>query len=162
MFSFLRGGILTGLLLSVLLILFGCERDKPEAALPPPSTVEQPRPRMVVPEDVKGHWKSVSIAVQDKLHNREDVYKIEIGASQPLPQSNISLEVKTFLPHFIMDGTVMTSVSNEAKNPAVQVIVREDDKPVFQGWLFSLYPGTHAFQHPRYSFTLVDFTPVVR
>jgi len=153
---------LTGLLLSGFLVFSGCENEKPAPNPPPPSTVEQPRPRIVVPENVKGHWKAVRIAVQDKLHNREDLFTIPIGASQPLPQSNISLEVKTFLPHFIMDGTVMTSVSNEPKNPAVQVIVRENGKQVFQGWLFSLYPGTHAFQHPRYSFTLVDFVPEIR
>jgi hypothetical protein len=58
-----------------------------------------------------------------------------------------------------MDGITMTSVSNEVKNPGAQIVISEEGKEAFNGWLFSLYPGIHAFQHSRYSFTLVDFIP---
>jgi len=76
-----------------------------------------------------------------------------------LADTGLLLRVKNFLPAFIMDGTTMTSASNETKNPAAQIVITEGEKEVYRGWLFSLYPGTHAFQHPRYSFTLVDFVP---
>jgi hypothetical protein len=59
-----------------------------------------------------------------------------------------------------MDGTTLTSQSNEPKNPAAQVLIMEGGKEVFKGWLFMLYPTTHAFQHPRYGFTVVGFVPV--
>jgi hypothetical protein len=58
-----------------------------------------------------------------------------------------------------MDGTTLTSQSNEPKNPAAQVRIYENNAEIFKGWLFSLYPTTHALQHPRYGFTLVDFIP---
>ena len=32
-------------------------------------------------------------------------------------------------------------------------------KEVFKGWLFTLYPNTHATKQSRYGFGLVDFTP---
>ena len=35
----------------------------------------------------------------------------------------------------------MTSVSNETKNPAAQIVISKDGKEFFKGWLFSLYPS---------------------
>jgi hypothetical protein len=115
--------------------------------------------RIIVPAAVAGQWKAVKIAVLDKEKNQEEIYTVDLGRAFPLPGSGISLQADNFLPAFIMDGTTLTSVSNEPKNPAVQIIVREGGREIFKGWLFSLYPGTHAFQHPRYSFTLVGYLP---
>jgi hypothetical protein len=70
------------------------------------------------------------------------------------------MDIVTFLPHFVMHGLVMTSASNRLENPGVQIILSEGDRQIFTGWLFSLYPDAHAFQHPRYVFTLVDYLPV--
>jgi hypothetical protein len=58
-----------------------------------------------------------------------------------------------------MQGTTLTSQSNEPKNPAAQIRVSEGGKEIFKGWLFALYPTTHAFQHPRYGFTLKGYVP---
>ncbi|AAR33373.1 DUF2155 domain-containing protein [Geobacter sulfurreducens] len=114
---------------------------------------------VVVPDNVKGKWKSVKIAVTDKAANKESVYTINVGAELAIPESNLTIAVDNFLPHFTMDGTTLTSQSNEPKNPAAQIRILEGGKEVFKGWLFSLYPTTHAFNHPKYGFTLVDFIP---
>ena len=114
---------------------------------------------IVVPDNVKGKWKAVKIAVTDKSVNKESVYTVALGADFSIPDSSLVIRVENFLPHFTMDGTTLTSQSNEPKNPAVQVKIMDGGKEVFKGWLFSLYPTTHAFNHPKYGFTLVDFVP---
>jgi hypothetical protein len=112
-----------------------------------------------VPEIVQGKWKAVKIAVQDKTTNKETVYTVDIGGQLSLPGSDLTLKVESFLPHFIMEGATLTSQTNEPKNPAVQIKIYQAGKEVFKGWLFTLYPTTHAFQNPKYSFSLVDFVP---
>ena len=114
---------------------------------------------VVVPNSVKGKWKAVKIAVTDKETNKETVYTVAIGSELTIPNTNLAIKVDNFLPHFMMDGTTLTSQSNEPKNPAAQIRIMEGGKEIFKGWLFSLFPTTHAFQHPRYGFTLVDFVP---
>ena len=114
---------------------------------------------VVVPESVKGKWKAVKIAVTDKAANKETVYTVNIGSQLAIPDSGLAIVVDTFLPQFTMDGTTLTSQSNEPKNPAAQIRIIEGGKEVFKGWLFSLYPTTHSFSHPKYGFTLVDFIP---
>ncbi len=114
---------------------------------------------VIVPDSVKGKWKAVKIAVTDKVSGKETVYTVGIGNAVAIPASNLVLKVDTFLPHFVMEGTTLTSQSNEPKNPAAQIRIMEDGKEIFKGWLFSLDPTTHACQHPRYGFTLVDFVP---
>jgi len=72
------------------------------------------------------------------------------------------VKVETFLPAFIMEGSTMTSSTNELKNPGVNVLITENGAVIFKGWLFSKFPNTHAFMHPKYGFTLVDFVPAGR
>jgi Uncharacterized protein conserved in bacteria (DUF2155) len=107
----------------------------------------------------KGKWRAVVIGVTDKQSGKESDHEFAIGSQNPLPNTGLSIEVKNFLPHFIMQGTVLTSQSNEPKNPAVQITVSEGQKEIYKGWLFALYPTTHAFQHPRYGFSLKGCLP---
>jgi hypothetical protein len=151
---------------AAILLVFsaGCsqqEQPVPVAKTPQESAPQERREaRVLVPDEVQGQWQAVKIAIMDKDNNTEEIYTIPIGGELEVPASDLALKVQTFLPAFIMDGTTLTSISNEAKNPAVQIEISEGGRRVFRGWLFSLYPGTHAFQHPRYSFTLVDFLPM--
>ena len=154
----------TALLVPLFLVAaFGCGKQEEQVTpaarevAAPVQSVEKPQARVVVPDEVQGKWKAVKIAVLDKETNKEEIYSVDIGSEFTIPSSGLILKVKNFLPAFIMDGTTMTSASNETKNPAAQIIITEGEREIFRGWLFSLYPGTHAFQHPRYSFTLVDF-----
>jgi hypothetical protein len=153
-----------GLIPAVLLLalLTGCEKTegrKAEEAAPIPGHAAKKEAVVAVPDSVKGKWKAVKIAVTDKETNKETVYTVAIGASFTIPNTSLSLQVENFLPQFMMEGTTLTSQSNEPKNPAAQVRISEGGKEIFKGWLFSLYPTTHAFQHPKYGFTLVDFLP---
>ncbi|GFO67630.1 lipoprotein [Geomonas limicola] len=137
----------------------GCnEKEKTSSKV---TTQQQPAraSSVVVPDSVKGKWKAVKIAVADKNANRQKVYELELGKDFKLPDSDITLTVVNFLPNFVMEGTTLTSISNELKNPAAQLVISEGKKEIFKGWLFTLYPTTHAFQHPQFGFTLVDYEP---
>jgi hypothetical protein len=138
----------------------GCNESKTK----PVTVAPQPQPAkmasvVVVPESVKGKWKALKIQVADKNAKELKVYSIGIGSEFKLPNSRLALKVENFLPAFVMEGTNLTSQSNELRNPAAQLTVKEDGRVIFKGWLFALYPTTHAFQHPQYGFTLVDYVP---
>ena len=128
-----------------------------------PAAAKQPQAQapsvVVVPGSVRGRWKAVQIAVSDKNAKQQKVYTINVGSEFKLPGSGLTLKVETFLPHFVMEGTTLTSQSNELVNPAAQFSIREGGQEIYKGWLFSLYPTTHTFQHPQYGFTLVDYIP---
>jgi hypothetical protein len=150
------------LVLSVVaaVVVTGCneKKSKPVAAAPQPQPVKMAS-AVVVPDSVKGKWKAVKIQVTDKNAKDLRVYTVGIGTEFKLPNSGLALRVENFLPAFVMEGTNLTSQSNELRNPAAQLTVKEGGREIFKGWLFALYPTTHAFQHPQYGFTLVDYVP---
>lgn len=143
--------------------LSGCQQDQQ----PPPkaevdslhSHAAKKEARIVVPPAVAGRWKSVRIAVVDKSNEAQKIYTIPIGGKLAIPGSAMIVTVETFLPDFIMEGSTMTSTSNELKNPGVKVLITEKGAVLFKGWLFSKFPNTHAFMHPKYGFTLEDVVP---
>ena len=114
---------------------------------------------VVVPTDVKKTWRAVRIAVIDKTRATENIYTVPIGGMSRIPSSNLTITVEAFLPSFVMEGTTMTSSSNELINPSVKVRIVDNGQPVFSGWLFSRFPTTHAITHPKYGFTLVGAVP---
>jgi hypothetical protein len=158
----MRGVRLLVFVLCALALGAGCTKKEEKATETVPSHGPggaRKESTVVIPASVKGKWKAVKIAVTDKLSGKETVYTVEIGNAVTIPGSGLTVKVDTFLPHFVMEGTTLTSQSNEPKNPAAQIRIMEDGKEIFKGWLFSLYPTTHTFQHTRYGFTLVDFIP---
>jgi len=145
-------------ILPVLVLLSGCSKQD-DAPVPQPSVRIKKESRVVLPESVQGKWSAVKIAVQDKEKNQREVYTVDIGRAISLSEGDLTLKVENFLPYFQMDGMTLTSASNELKNPAARIVMYQDGRQIFRGWLFSLYPNTHAFQHPRFSCSLVDFVP---
>ena len=135
------------------------EKQATVPAGPQGKVVAKKESTVSVPDVVKGKWKAVKIGVTNKNTNKETDYLIEIGSAFNIPGTSLTIKVENFLPHFTMEGTTLTSQTNEPKNPAAQVRISEGGKEIFKGWLFSLYPTTHAFQHPVYGFSLVDFVP---
>ena len=128
-------------------------------AVPAKDSAIRKQTEVSVPSSVKGKWKSVKLSITDNETNKAGYVIIDIGKTMKVNGTNLVIKVENFLPHFIMDGTTLTSSSNVPKNPAVQVHITENGKVVFTGWLFTLYPNTHATQHSRYGFGLVDYTP---
>ena len=145
-----------------LAIGIGCKK-KEEAAAPPaeeaPITVKKEDIKVMVPDAVKGKWKDIKVEVMDKEKNQKSTITVAIGGEVAIPGSKMKIKAESFLPEFRMEGAAITSASNEPKNPAAQIRVTEEGKEIFTGWLFTLYPATHPFEHPKYSLTLVGYTP---
>jgi hypothetical protein len=156
--------LLSSVMVCLLAVLTGCSgkedvQNNQQGAAPAGDTVIRKQTEVTVPDAVKGKWKSVKISITDKEHNKEAFVVIEIGKTVKVSGTSLVIKVDNFLPHFIMEGTTLTSSSNAPKNPAAQVLITENGNEIFKGWLFSLYPNTHAAQNSRYGFGLVDFTP---
>ena len=110
----------------------------------------------LIPDKVKGKWGAVKLLVEDKKEKSAKEYVVNLGSVWTVPGSDLKVKVGEFLPDLIIQDTVFTSASDELKNPAVHVVITEGNKELFKGWLFSLYPTMHPFQHERFSITLKD------
>lgn len=142
--------------------LLGCQQQQQ----PVPPRVDAARSHgqkreatIIVPDAVKGKWRAVKIAVTDKSLPKEHIYTIPIGSTIAIPGTTMTIEVEAFLPAFIMEGSIRTSLSNQPTNPGAKVRISDAGTVIYKGWLFSRYPTTHAFMHPRYGFALIDFVP---
>jgi hypothetical protein len=147
------------------LIMFavtGCkskeEKQTSEMAAPHGMGMKKNLP-VVVPDSVKGKWKAVKIAVTDKASNKSIEYTVPLGTEFNIPDTGLVISVENFLPQFSMNGSMVTSQSNDPKNPAAQAKITEGGKELFKGWLFAMFPAVHAFQHPKYTVTLVSGVP---
>lgn len=111
--------------------------------------------KIVVPVEVTRRWKAVRLAVIDKTRGTENIYTIPIGSKFTVPSSALTIKVEFFLPAFTMEGSTITTSSNELINPGAKVQINDNGEYVFQGWLFSKFPNTHAVTHPKYGFSLI-------
>lgn len=149
-----------------LLVITGCGgKDAPDA-IPEPSGSSPHgdippvgKPVVEVPDAVKGKWKAVVITVEDKDKGAAQDYTIQLGSRFTIPGSDLTVEVKEFFPTFVMQGSSITSASNEPVNPAALVSVTEGGSEIFSGWLFAKYPTTHALSHPMFAVTLKEGIP---
>ena len=143
-------------------VFFACGKAEQQPAKAVQSTeVVKPvgKTTVEVPDIVKGKWKAVVIAVEDKEQKDSKEYTVALGEKFTVPGSTMDVEVKDFFPSFVMEGATITSSSNTADNPAARVIVTDGGSEVFSGWLFAKYPTTHAFSHPKYAITLKSGIP---
>lgn len=158
-------GLLVGLGLTG---FYGCGGSEPPSSTAPLSTlpVSQELPSqtppisgsapVVIPEDVRGRWVAVRLLVEDKEGESQKEYVVKIGVEFPLPDSNLILKVDNFLPDLKIKDNTFTSASNELLNPSAHLVVMEDGREIFNGWLFQLFPTVHPFNHDRYRITLKD------
>ncbi len=134
------------------------EQPVPQAPAGPGAGVMMPpgETKVIVPEAVKGKWDAVKLIVEDKIAKKSSEITVKLNSEYNIPNSNLKIKVGEFLPDFKMDGLTITSSSNEPNNPAVRVIVYENGKEIFKGWLYSKFPTIHPFQHDKYGLTLKE------
>ena len=162
--------LLTGILLGGLVLSGqGCKQKEEKASLPtghpsvesgmpsPGGAPDMPRVdrTVIVPNEVKAKWKSVKLAIEDRTSKSVKEYTVAVGSDLAVPNTKVTVKVLAFLPDFRMGEKDITSASDKPNNPAVQVAVREQGKEVWKGWLYSMHPGVHPFQHEKIALTLV-------
>ena len=153
----------------MIMTFVGCKKKEEKPQLPPghPSAAGGMPPaggmgmdapkvyrKIVVPKEVSAKWKAVKLTIEDKTAKATKEYTVSIGSEQAVPNTNIKVKVLFFLPDFRMGEKDITSASDKPNNPAAQVQVTEGGKEVWKGWLYSMHPGIHPFQHPRINLTL--------
>ncbi|MDD5104671.1 MAG: DUF2155 domain-containing protein [Desulfuromonadaceae bacterium] len=136
--------------------------DSPITLRPAKSHSRVKEKLIIVPPEVSQQWKAVRLSIVDKVRGMESTYTLPIGSTTFIHASELSIAVDAFLPAFTMEGTTITSSSNELINPSAWVRIYEHGSPVFQGWLFSKFPNRLAATHRKYGFGLVGAVPVVR
>ncbi|HLN90787.1 MAG TPA: DUF2155 domain-containing protein, partial [Patescibacteria group bacterium] len=104
----------------------------------------------------KAGWKAVKIEVEYKEKKSKKAFTIPLNSEFKVPDTDLTLKVGNFLPHFSMGGDQITSSSNNPENPAAQLEVFQGGKEVFHGWLFALHPTVHPFTNDKYGVTLLE------
>jgi hypothetical protein len=135
--------------------------DTPSSAQGHGATSQKIEFRIVVPQDVKENWASVKMLVKDKNLNEQQEFNIAIGGELKVPDSNMTIKVGHFLPHFQMGAGIITSASNMPENPSASIKVLEGDTQIFPpsgewGWLYSKFPSVHPFEHERFELSLKE------
>jgi hypothetical protein len=152
----------------VLAVSFGaCKKKEEKPQLPaghpsmeggtPPNMASMPKidRKVIVPKEVKAKWTSVKLNIEDKSMKSAKEYVVAVGSDLAVPDTKIKVKVLAFLPDFKMGDQEITSVSDKPNNPAAQIVVQEPGKEEWKGWLYSMHPGVHPFQHEKIAITLV-------
>lgn len=156
-------------LLLLVSIPFASCKKKEQPPVPPPMQEGAPGPagaphgdmgggpekKVTVPPEVKATWKSVKIEVELKQTKARKTVSIPLNSEYKLPDSDLTIKVGDFLPHFAMTADSITSNSNNLENPAARVEILEKGNTIFKGWLFSKFPDVHPLQHEKYGVKLL-------
>ena len=124
--------------------------------MPPGEGAPQVEKKIVVPDSVKGTWKAVKVEVEFKEKKSKKTFTVPLDSEFKVPDTDITLKVANFLPHFSMAADQITSSSNNPENPAAQLEVFQGGKEIFHGWMFSKYPSVHPFTHDKYGVALLE------
>ena len=164
--------LLVAVLMMVAFAGTGCKKKQPPPPpMPPQGAPGQPgmpgaphgepgtppvEKKIVVPDAVKGAWKAAKLEVEFKEKKGKKAFTIPLNSEFKVPDSDLTLKVGNFLPHFTMAADQITSGSNNLENPAVQLEVFQGGKEIFHGWLFAKYPAVHPFTHDKYGVALLE------
>jgi hypothetical protein len=169
--------VMVAVLLMVALAGTGCKKkEPPPPPMPPQGAPGQPgmpggmpggaphgeagappvEKKVVVPDAVKNAWKAVKVEIEFKDKKSKKQFTVPLRSEFKVPDSDLTLKVGEFLPHFTMAADQITSGSNNLENPAAQIEVFQGGKEIFHGWLFSKYPAVHPFQHDKFGLVMLE------
>ena len=157
--------LLVAVLMMVAFAGAGCKKQQPPPPpMPPQGAPGQPgmpgtppvEKKVIVPDAVKAGWKAVKIEVEFKEKKSKKTFTIPLNSEFKVPDTDLTLKVGSFLPHFAMAADQITSNTNGPENPAAQLEVSQGGKEIFHGWLFSLHPTVHPFAHDKYGVILLE------
>jgi hypothetical protein len=154
--------LIVPILFLVLGLVWGCQKRGEEVPLEEPAAEEVQMPalptKIMVSEDIAAAWTAVVLEVTDKDNMQRTEHALNIGETAPLGSTGLTINVQAFLPSFQMAGDVYTSSSPDLNNPAAKVQIKDaNGVMIYDRWLFSKFPATHPFEHPRYTVVLKDY-----
>jgi hypothetical protein len=109
--------------------------------------------------EIADDWRAIRVRLVDLETMESSEHVVAIGEAAALGDSGLTLRAGTFVPDFVMGGGGITSRSAEPQNPAVQIVIVEEGKDDYEGWLFGAMPEIHAFPHDQYQVLLVEGVP---
>jgi len=109
--------------------------------------------------EVADDWQAIRVRVVELETMNEAFYEVPVGGAAPLGDTGLTLEVLVFLPDFVMGEGGITSRSAEPQNPAARVVIMEEGKDDYEGWLFGAMPEIHAYPHELYGVMLAEGVP---
>ena len=108
---------------------------------------------------VRDHWTGMKVGVIDLKARTETSFVVPAGQDFVLPGSGFTIRALALVPDFTLDNGVITSRSDEPRNPAAKVLITEEGRQLYRGWLFARFPEAQAFEHPRYAVRLLELEP---
>lgn len=172
-----RFALLIALIVTLGLAATGCKKKETPPPMPPQGAAPGQMPpgmgqggaphgdmgggsgvakKIVVPDAVKKAWKGAKIEVEYKQKKSKKTFNVDLNSEFNVPDSDLTLKIGEFLPHFAMTGESITSNSNNLENPALRVEIKQGGKELFAGWLFGKFPAVHPFQHDAYGVIMVE------
>jgi len=109
--------------------------------------------------EIAEDWQAIRVRVVQLDTMDETFHEIAIGEEAPLGDTGLTLRAIAFLPDFIMSEAGITSRSADPQNPAARVVITEEGKGDFEGWLFGAMPEIHAYPHELYGVVLAEGVP---
>lgn len=104
-------------------------------------------------------WTGIKVHVVDSETGDGQIIEVALGETVTLGDSGLTLSADTFIPDFVMDEGGITSRSAETHNPAARVVITEEGRTDYEGWLFAAMPEIHPYPHDRYQVLLVEGIP---
>jgi hypothetical protein len=112
-----------------------------------------------VPEGVRSRWEGVALRVEPKAGGAApQLLVVKLGSEAAIPGSQLTVRAVEFLPALQVKEGEITSAGNEPTNPAALIVVSEQKKEIYRGWLFAKFPDMQPFEHPAYRIALVEGT----
>jgi hypothetical protein len=106
--------------------------------------------------------ETITLAVSHRVFREyHEEFTVKPGERFYLSDSDYSAEAVQFVPDFAINvgtGEVITR-SQEPNNPAVQVIVYQEDREVDRVWAFSGKGAPHFYRDSMLAFVLLDYRP---
>lgn len=109
--------------------------------------------------EIADDWRAIRVRVVELASMEESFHVVGIGEQEPLGDTGLTLRAVAFIPDFVMDGGGVSTRSAEPQNPAASVVIIEEGKADYEGWLFGAMPEIHAYPHESYGVMLAEGVP---
>lgn len=109
--------------------------------------------------EIAAAWSGIRVQVVESETGDAWIFDVPLGDTVALGDSGLTLSADTFFPDFVMDEGGITSRSAETHNPAARIVISEEGKADYEGWLFAAMPEIHPYPHERFQVLLVEGIP---